>query len=396
MNISFQKTYGVLFTLLAFSMPISVFITDCLIFLISALWIVEGNLKQKWYSIKSSKWMFSIIILFVFYWFGLLWGDFHQDAKWIIEKTALLLFLPILYSLKFCEKDLKNAITGFIISMSLSSFIALLINYNIIPRLTKVNDIFSNSYNISAFMSYNYHNLFLVFSIFLVVVSLFKLPFKKRNIFLLLSLVLMCFSLFTEAGRVGHVLFLVGAIFLTFHFFQKKPIGLIFTFALIASIFVLSIQYSDDFNRRVEETKENISNIETSNFNSISVRYNLWNYSLELIKKQPLLGYGTGSFSSQFSTLGPEISKNLEGQHKTPHNNFLYVFFELGIVGLFILLSIFYFQFKEYSKLSDRWIRSFFLILFLLSFFSDSYFQNHNSAILYVFISLVLCRYPSK
>ena len=97
MNAKLYKVQGLLFVLLAFFIPISIFVTDILIFSISLLWILQGQFKNKWKIIRSSKWMISIIALLGLYIFGLLWGEFHSNALWTLEKTALLLFLPILW-----------------------------------------------------------------------------------------------------------------------------------------------------------------------------------------------------------------------------------------------------------------------------------------------------------
>ena len=60
-----------------------------------------------------------------------------------------------------------------------------------------------------------------------------------------------------------------------------------------------------------------------------------------LIKKNPIFGYGTGSFTDEFGLVNKETQKVVSNQHKTPHNNYLYVWFELGILGLIVFLAIF-------------------------------------------------------
>ena len=137
-------------------------------------------------------------------------------------------------------------------------------------------------------------------------------------------------------------------------------------------------------------------NFDATKSNSISTRYNLAKYSIDKIKEKPFFGYGTGSFVEEFSTLGDHAVATLQSQHKTPHNNFLFVFFELGIIGLIVLILIFYYQIKEYKRKSLPEIRILFPLLFLLAMFSDSFLQNHNSAVLYVFLSATFSAYSSK
>jgi O-antigen ligase len=393
MNAKLYKVQGLLFVLLAFFIPISIFVTDILIFSISLLWILQGQFKNKWKIIRSSKWMISIIALLGLYIFGLLWGEFHSNALWTLEKTALLLFLPILYSSSLSQDVIKKSLIAFLTSLTFSSVLALLISFKIIPRLAKISDLFSNSYGMSAFMDYNYHNLFLAFALLISITALFKNQSKKSKGVLFLSSLLMISSLFIEPGRAGHVLFIISAFFFTFYFFGRKKITLLLSLVSIFLIVLVSYNVSDDFNRRVNSTYTNIVEFNPSNNNSVSIRYNLSYYSIKKIKEKPILGHGTGSFVEEFSTLGEKAVASLQSQHMTPHNNFLYVFFELGFVGLLALISIFYYQIKEFNSKSLPLIRNLFPILFLLAMCSDSFLLNHNSAILYVFLSTTFSAY---
>jgi O-antigen ligase len=396
MKITLDKVQGLLLILLAFFMPISVFITDLLIFTISIIWVFQGELKNKWQIISSSKWMLSVIALFSLYLIGLLWGNYHSNASWTLEKTALLLFLPILYSSNFSQKTIRNSVIAFLSAMTLSSILAILINHKTIPRLAKMDKIFSNSYSMSSFMQYNYHNLFLAFALLLCLIIIFRIVSSNYKVFVVSCALLMITSLYTEPGRAGHLLFICITFFFTFYLFAKNKLALFGSILSICIMLFISYHYSADFNRRVQATYTNVLEFDVSKENSISTRYNLAKYSIQKIKEKPLLGHGTGSFVEEFSSMGDQAIASLQSQHKTPHNNFLFVFFELGIVGLILLLLIFYYQITEYSSKSFSKVRILFPVLFLLLMWSDSFFQNHNSAILYVFLSLVFSTYSSK
>ena len=84
----------------------------------------------------------------------------------------------------------------------------------------------------------------------------------------------------------------------------------------------------------------------------------------------------------------------MNSQHKTPHNNYLYVWMELGILGLIMLLSIFYFQIYEMYKKGFAWML--FPIMFLILMFADSYLLSQNTLVLYVFLSVISVNYQDK
>ena len=103
-----MKLKGTLLISLAFCLPISIFVTDVLVFALALLWLVDGNFSVKWKKIKGSKWMLSLVVLFAVYRLGMLWGTNHSNGSWILQKSAILLLLPILYSYDFSDKQIKN------------------------------------------------------------------------------------------------------------------------------------------------------------------------------------------------------------------------------------------------------------------------------------------------
>ena len=70
--------------------------------------------------------------------------------------------------------------------------------------------------------------------------------------------------------------------------------------------------------------------IHPNEYSSINWRINLWQDSLGLIKKQPLLGYGTGSASQVILA-----SRGEEAGSPDPHNDYIKISLENGLVGLF-------------------------------------------------------------
>ena len=90
------------------------------------------------------------------------------------------------------------------------------------------------------------------------------------------------------------------------------------------------------------------------------------------VKEKPFLGYGTGSFGTIFNR---EVKSGHKFHtHTTPHNNYLYVWFELGIMGIVLLLSIFYFQIRELIVLKNGFHRIILPLMFMTIMLVDSYF----------------------
>ena len=395
-----SNTRNLVLLLLGFTFPLSVALSNILVVLLAVLILVEGSFSEKIQKINSSKWMKSILLLwfmyiiyiFIFKFFEL--GSFTYTFR-LIKIISLLLLLPIFYGSSFSEKTVQKSVFAFLISMFLSSAVSISEYYEIITisknSLWEYIFKFGKDSNYSAFLQYTDHNVFLAFSLIISLYSLFrfKLEKKYRDIILFFIPVYL-FSLFTEGGKSGQLVFLFSVILFLIFLFKKKWRLLLLS---IVSVFVFSaIVYN------TSDIVKNRFNYEAKNIlqNRKSDRNILLKETIILIKKNPIFGYGTGSFTDEFRSVNEETQKVVSNQHKTPHNNYLYVWFELGILGLIIFLSIFYFQIKELIKKAEDIFIILFPIMFLIIMFTDSYLFSQNTLVLYLFLSIVIINYQYK
>ena len=86
---------------------------------------------------------------------------------------------------------------------------------------------------------------------------------------------------------------------------------------------------------------------------SMGQRYMFWRYSLKLIAEKPLFGHGTGSFKKEYQRVASSelfVTKN-------PHNEFLMIGVQLGLLGLLIYIGFLASQFFCAKKLPDKEMR---------------------------------------
>lgn len=378
------------FILLGFSIPISVAFTNILIVAYSLTWIFEGDFSKKIKEIKSVKWISSLLLLISFYFLGMLYGDMHNDYSYVIKRVLLLLFfIPIVIS-ELKPKTYILALHAFLISNLTSAIVAVGINYDFI------NPIFDNS-AITAFLKYNYHNILLSFSALLSFLMFLKSKSKYSFLYIVLILIY-SFSIFNEAGRAGQLTFNVFFVCYAIFLLRSK-----FKFSILIILFLIIINFfsyknSSIFKHRVDHLTHIVQNDgQKKNKNSVEkdIRYLFTKTGLELIRKKPIFGYGTGSFSSVFK-LETETSYDLN-KHKTPHNNYLYILFELGFIGLIFFLSIFYFQIKELLNkdlINTEKILLPLFMLFLMLF--DSYMFIFSITLFYIFMYKIFTQLDFK
>ncbi len=396
MKNTIETLYSILFILLGLSIPLSIAAANILVGLIIICWITEGNLSKKWKEIKTTKWMISILLLLVFYCLGMMWGNDHKNITWIIQKLSLLLVFIVFATSKFNQSTLKWGTLLFIFSTLVSAILAILINQEIILPLHNYIPIISSKNTISAFTTYNYHNILLSFSSLLCLFLFLEKKVQYRWI-LLMCIAIYSLSIFTESGRAGQLIFILFLGIYSIYYFRKNIIYSIGIICFLIFSIYSAHQFSDKFKFRVKEAKKKIqnemikTNSQNTDKNQNDIRIVFIKETVNYIKKKPILGYGTGSFGTIFKR---EINSGHEYLiHTTPHNTYLYVWFEVGILGLIILLSIFYFQIKSLSKLKYNFHRILLPIGFMIIMLFDSYLFSFILTIFYIYFFTVYNNY---
>jgi len=383
-----------LFVLLGVFIPTSIAITNLIICLLALCWILEGNFKAKFDIIRSSKWMLAVLALIGFYGLGMLWGDQHLNSGWQFQRLALLLVFPVLMTMNLEQETIKRAIFAFLGTAFISGLAAIAINSNIILPLGDYLSFINTSWRNSAFITYNYHNVILALATTLSFYLLIERK-SKYTYLLLLFIIVYAISIFTERGRAGQVIFNLSAVFYIIYYNRRNLLRL---FAFL--ILLLSFQYVVYESTTVYKSRfDAVSNVIQNNGDrgegkTDDIRYVFIKESLNRILEKPIFGYGTGSFGTIFYE--QVNSGHMFDTHTTPHNQYIYVWFELGILGLVLLLLIFYHQLKELFRKKDGIHRVLLPLSFMLLMLVDSYFFIFILTICYIFLYTIYSRYQEE
>jgi len=389
-----EKIKQYLLILLGVFIPTSIGLTNVTIALISLLWIIEGNYKIKWENIKKTKWLIPMFTLIALYVLGMFWGETHVNAHFQFQRLSLLLFFPVLTSTFNNQKTIRYSAIAFLITNLISAIIAILINIGIIPHLSEYFSFISKDKHVAAFIKYNYHNVLLSFASILALYVLFKKKTRYRKL-LFLVIIVYAISIFTERGRAGQVIFNLTCLFYIIYYNYNKLFRLISLLSFLIFCQYLIYNNSEVYKKKsIERTFNIIKNKGYVNSKKgekkLDSRFVWSKYCLKKIKERPLLGYGTGSFGAllikDYDDIFEEKSYEKFLPHMTPHNQYLYVWFELGFFGLLLLLLIFALQIKELLKKKDSFYRLLLPISFMLLLLVDSYFFIFIGTITYIYL----------
>tara|TARA_B100000787_G_scaffold163781_1_gene145775 strand:+ start:2123 stop:3325 length:1203 start_codon:yes stop_codon:yes gene_type:complete len=391
-----NKAYQVLLIILAFLMPLTVFGANVIVVTICLFWLFSGDYKFKLHQIISNKLMMASIIFFSLHLIGLIWTE---DLSWglhILHKMwYFLLFFPILYSITN-RKYIKHYISAFLLAISLSELASYLVWFEIVEPFRQ-----ATVYNPTPFMGHIQYNPILAFAIYLVLHVIFfndKLNKIELSLYSFFAIT-MSFNMFITGGRAGHVMFFSMVAILIFQYFGSQILkAIVISFIVVGGLFFSAYQSSTIFYDRVNETVSSIENYESNKKSSLGLRIAMTVNSWEVIIKNPLIGVGTGDFPLEYKKVNQKNTPSLPNS-SNPHNMYILVLMQLGVMGLVSFLSIFYFQIK-YSFLSkDKFIRDVGItlpLLYLIIMWSDTYLLGHYTSLLYIFFSSFLYKDFSK
>ena len=392
-DFSLNKIYQILLIILAFLMPLTVFGANLIIVIICLIWLFSGDYKSKYSQIVSSKLLLASIFFFSLHVVGLLWTE---DMAWglhIVHKMwYFLLLLPALFTI--VQKEyIKYYVSAFLLAITITEISSYLVWFEIIEPFKN-----ATVENPTPFMSHISYNPILAFAIYLVLHELF---FNKKMTNLVFSLysffaISMSINMFITGGRGGQVAFFVMLSILIFQVLDKQRIkSLIIIFIVIPGIFLTAYQTSALFQSRVNLAVSEItqfSDTRHSHDTSVGLRLNYSINSFDVSKKHPIIGVGTGDFRVEYSKINKINSPQL-ADTTNPHNMYVLILMQLGVVGLISMLSIFYYQIKLSYNSPNKFIRDVGVtlpIMFLVLMLSDSYLLGHYTTLMFVFFSSFL------
>ena len=390
-NVNLDKTFQFLLIILAFLMPLTVFGGNLIIIIICFLWLFSGNYKSKFNQIINNKLMIASIMFYCLHLLGMLWTE---DLAWglhVLHKMwYFLLLFPVLFTI--VRKDyISHYITAFLLAISITEVCSYLVWFEVIEPFKN-----ATVENPTPFMSHISYNPILAFAIYLVLHEIFFNKKITNFVFSLYSFfaISMIVNMFITGGRAGQVAFFAMLVVLIIQILDKQRIkSLIAIFIVIPSIFFTAYQASDLFQQRVNLAYNQALEYHPESNTSIGYRITFALNSWKVIKENPIIGIGTGDFPIEYKKIYQIKEQALIPNTKNPHNMYILIVMELGIIGLISMLSIFYYQIKLSFNSSNRFIRDVGItlpFLFLVIMWSDSYLLGHYTTLMFVFFSSFL------
>jgi O-antigen ligase len=177
-------------------------------------------------------------------------------------------------------------------------------------------------------------------------------------------------------GRTGYLALIIAAVTSASVVFgwRRKYIWLSILMVLGMITFATAPQLRDRVLQAIGEIASADSSTELT---SVGTRVLFYRATLKLIRERPVFGYGSGSFGKEYAEI---VSRRYSDWRATPttdpHNQYLFITMQLGIVGLAAFLAILATSFWTARTSPYGWIASGALAIWCVTSLFSSHFRT--------------------
>lgn len=347
----------------------SLYLFDLMLYsfmLFSAFQIIHLVISEKYFNLISENKSIGLYIFMLFSGISYFWTESREPLDHVSQVIKIIIIITPILFLDFTEIQINTLIKVYIFGTILGSF-QVVYNYYYVAEYmygTKRSFITGIDSNESAilivigfgFVLYNY--------------------FKSKNSFYLLVLLPLILAVFYTGSRTGFIAIIISTLLALFFFklLTFKFSSLLIILSLVGIIYVMPLLVPSDNLTRITGVGKDLSTGEMSG------REEIWAQAFLLMPKKIISGYGMSSFTDILESNFRRVNA---------HNVFVKAQFELGMIGLGILLVWLYFSFIKILKSKNEFkplvLNSF--IIIVVSFLQLSWIYSIS---LLVLIALVL------
>lgn len=376
---------------LGFSIPISVAVDNLLLTVIVLCWLFSGNYAEKWSAIRGNPVSILAVSLFGLLLFGLFASDQPiPESEKLLFKYADLLFVPI-FAYYFREQKFRQySLYAFGISLALILTLSYFLKFGVIGPTGLLKGSEQSPIVFKFRVTQNYLMAFGAFTFAWLAINA---PRKSamRPVFVCAAILSSINVAFMVAGVTGYITLaaLVGWTMASL-LPRKFALGGLVLAAILAVI-LLSVpnpilNRAESIGREFQAWSPGVAQRDSST----GLRLEFWGNTLKIIADSPILGVGTGGFTSAYA-------KKVNGTDMVPatnpHNEYLMITTQIGLLGLIVMIALFVTQWRAASRLSSpmecNLARGLVLAMSIGCLF-NSFLMDHAEGLFYAWLSGLL------
>ncbi|MBI2509647.1 MAG: O-antigen ligase family protein [Betaproteobacteria bacterium] len=374
---------------LGVSIPISVALDNILLLLVAILWLASGGLHRKLAIVAANPVAVATLALFGMLLAGLAYGTRNPgDGPGYLGKYIDLLFVPLFLSL------FQDAVTRARALLALAATLAVIV---ILSFTIKLSGLPENAYipghsgNPVVFKQYLTHGILVAFGAFLFAqLAIHAASRRAKLIWSSLAVLATLNVVLLTQGRTGYVVLAALALYLSFAQFKWR--GLATALVSLAALAAVLAWVPGPLEQRLKQAAVELEQWRPgqATATSIGLRLEFYRNSIEIVREHPVLGVGTGGFPKAYAAI---VRGTSQSEAHNPHNEYLMIAAQIGLVGLALLLHLFWRQWRFAARLATPMeadlARALVITIAIGSLF-NSLLLDHTEGLLYAWLTGLL------
>jgi O-antigen ligase len=374
---------------LGFSLPISTALDSVLLGLFLLCWAVGGRLGEKLVRVRANPFALAAVAFFLLHALGAAYSiGSGSEILRALDKAATILLMPLLVSLAPGREWRDRALLAFTAATALILALSFLLWLGLMPQAGFIK---GTPPDAVIFRLKITHSVLMGFAGFFFALRVRDAATPRARWLWALGAALAVFNvLFMVQSRTGQLVVLVLLVyFLVSSIGQRGAIAA--AAALVGVVAIAVVVPSSPLHHRAKTTIADYKDWRAGKpANLGNLRLESWSNSLEIVKRHPLIGVGTGGFAAAYAE---QVAGTSMLRSPQPENQYLMTTVQLGAVGLVALLALFAAQWHLASRLATRMdtglARGLILMIAMGSLF-NSFLLDHAESIFYAWLGGLL------
>ncbi len=372
------------------SIPVSVALDNLLLAMALLAWLLGAQYRDKLTLAWSNPVYRAALLLFGILLLGTTYGDQAPgDAKLYLLKYLDLALIPLLGWAFIAASSRERALQVLAGGLALVLLISCALKIGLIPPMSWMRGTPESPF--VAFKLRLTHNILMAFAAFLFawLACTAGTRAAKLGWGVLGALTVVNITLIVE-GATGYILLIALVLLFGWQRARWKGIVIAVTAALLTVALLSAIP--GPFQTRVKEIFFDLKKEGADRPASTSAGYRMEFYrnTLTLIGKNPVFGTGTGSFPVAYAELVQGTGRTLS---RNPHNEFMLITLQTGVVGLAALLWLLWQQWRHAPQLStplERGLAQGLVLMMGMICMLNSALLDHTEGLLYAWLTALL------
>ena len=384
----------------AVALPFSTALTNIFSIATIIFWFTGTDLKRDICRLLKKSFALALLAFLLFVCFSAFWKEGSWGAYWSeLRNYRRFVFLLVLFLLIQGRNSWREGILfAFFLSTALLTTICLGIDLGVpfLPQMTPGQGaVFHKSHIAQGFLL----GCHMVIAIRYVIFS--KHP-ELRIVAAITALLAFIVSVFMTYGRTGYLCVGVCLVIALFFFLLEKQKKIATYFCTILVIALVAGSFSSHVQTRWGNARNDIVLFSQGHKDtSMGLRFYFWQTSLNVIKNNPILGVGCGSMKDVTCkyAVGTPNEDGSCYEIKNPHQDYLFVLVQYGIVGFLLWIAFFITYIRKSFEFSqkDRWTLWGITALYLAGSFFNTFSRDITECTTFVLlVAVLLATQPSK